>query len=91
MQVIYLMLPAAYFIAGILPILFWNRRTRVSSNIYLLGWLSWFCAVSVKFFIATIQNLNWPIFYTFLFLRKFKFLMATDYGSFAGSRLCGCP
>ena len=64
MQVIYLMLPAAYFIAGILPILFWNRRTRVSSNIYLLGWLSWFCAVSVKFFIATIQNLNWPIFYT---------------------------
>ena len=64
MQIPYLILPIAFFIAGILPILFWNRRTKVNFNLYLLGWLSWFCAVSVKFFIATVQVLNWPIFYT---------------------------
>ena len=64
MQIPYLIYPIAFFIAGIVPILFWNRRTKVNFNIYLLGWLSWFCAVSVKFFIATVQVLNWPIFYT---------------------------
>jgi len=58
------MLPIAFFIAGLLPILLWNRRAKVNFNIYLLGWLSWFCSVSVKIFIATIQGLNWPVFFT---------------------------
>jgi hypothetical protein len=58
------MVPIAFFIAGLLPILFWNRHTKVNFNVYLLGWLSWFCAVSVKLFVAIIQNLNWPAFYT---------------------------
>ncbi|NAS89027.1 hypothetical protein C4E24_04745 [ANME-1 cluster archaeon AG-394-G21] len=46
----YLMLPIAFFIAGLLPILLWNRRAKVNFNMYLLGWLSWFCSVSVKIF-----------------------------------------
>jgi hypothetical protein len=60
----YLLIPIAYFLAGLLPILFWNRRAKVDLNVYLLGWLSWFCAVSVKALIALFLYVNWPVLQT---------------------------
>ena len=60
MSGIYLLLPAAFFLAGLLPLVLWNRHKKVNYNIYLLGWMAWFCAVSVKTVISTFEILYWP-------------------------------
>jgi hypothetical protein len=63
----YLLIPIAYFLAGLLPLLFWNRRAKVDLNVYLLGWLSWFCAVSVKALLALFLYVNYPVLQTGIF------------------------
>jgi len=61
---IYLLLPAALLLAGVLPLLYWNGRVKVNLIIYILGWLSWFSAVSVKNVIATIEIIYFPDLFT---------------------------
>jgi hypothetical protein len=64
MSGIYLLLPAALLLAGILPLLYWNRRVKVNLIVYILGWLAWFSAVSVKNVIATIEFIYFPNLFT---------------------------
>lgn len=60
----YLLLPLAFILTGLLPNLLWNRRAEVDFSVYLLGWLAWFCSVSVKYLISSAQLLLWPAFFT---------------------------
>ena len=59
-----LLLPLALFLTGLIPMLLWNKRAKVHFNVYLLGWLAWFCSVAVKYVIANTQHLIWPAFFT---------------------------
>lgn len=51
--------PVAFVLVGLIPVLLWTRHARaIGWYVYALGWLSWFCAVSVKFVLGAFLG-NW--------------------------------
>jgi hypothetical protein len=65
MLYLYFLSPIGFILVGLIPILLWKKHGRtIGWHIYGLGWLAWFCAVSVKFILSIVLVNLWPFLFS---------------------------